>query len=105
MLGNFPLSPRLRTLLLARNRISSVQPSLANSIPNLTTLVLTSNNFAELADLDILATFRHLTHLVLLENPATRKEVGSSSRWEERTEWLLTKDRIIGIGSCGDVLG
>ena len=75
MLGNFPLSPRLRTLLLARNRISSIQPSLANSIPNLTTLVLTSNNFAELADLDVLATFGRLTHLVLLENPVTRKEV------------------------------
>ena len=75
MLGNFPLSPRLRTLLLARNRISSIQPSLANSIPNLTTLVLTSNNFAELADLDVLATFGGLTHLVLLENPVTRKDV------------------------------
>jgi len=62
-------------LLLARNRISGIQPSLANSIPNLTTLVLTANNFAELADLDVLATFRRLTHLVLLENPVTRKEV------------------------------
>ncbi|KAH7355017.1 leucine-rich repeat-domain-containing protein [Rhexocercosporidium sp. MPI-PUGE-AT-0058] len=74
LLGNFPLSPRLHTLLLARNRIASIQPSLANSIPNLTTLVLTANNFAELADLDVLATFRFLTHLVLLENPVTRKE-------------------------------
>lgn len=74
MLGNFPLSPRLRTLLLARNRISSIQPSLANSIPNLTTLVLASNNFAELADLDVLSTFHQLTFLVLLENPVTRKE-------------------------------
>ncbi|KAK0119781.1 U2 snRNP complex subunit [Cadophora gregata] len=74
VLGNFPLSARLRTLLLARNRITGIQPSLANSIPNLTTLVLTANNFAELADLDVLATFHHLTHLVLLENPVTRKE-------------------------------
>jgi U2 small nuclear ribonucleoprotein A' len=75
MLGNFPLSPRLRTLLLARNRVSSIQPTLANSLPNLTTLVLTSNNFAELADLDVLSTFTVLTHLVLVENPVTRKEV------------------------------
>ncbi|KAF8854190.1 small nuclear ribonucleoprotein U2, A [Acephala macrosclerotiorum] len=74
LLGNFPLSPRLHTLLLARNRISSIQPSLANSIPNLTTLVLTANNFAELADLDVLGTFPFLTHLVLMENPVTRKE-------------------------------
>jgi len=54
--------------------VSSIQPSLANSIPNLTTLVLTANNFAELADLDVLASFRKLTHLVLMENPVTRKE-------------------------------
>ncbi|CZR63336.1 related to U2 snRNP protein A` [Phialocephala subalpina] len=74
LLGNFPLSPRLHTLLLARNRISSIQPSLANSIPNLTTLVLTANNFAELADLDVLGSFPILTHLVLIENPVTRKE-------------------------------
>ncbi|KAL3419774.1 U2 small nuclear ribonucleoprotein A [Phlyctema vagabunda] len=74
ILGNFPLSPRLRTLLLARNRIASVQPTLANSIPNLTTLVLTANIFAELADLDVLANFNCLTHLTLLENPVTRKE-------------------------------
>jgi len=74
MLGNFPLSPRLRTLLLARNRVSSIQPTLANSIPNLTTLVLSSNNFAELADLDVLSTFSNLTHLSLMENPVTRKE-------------------------------
>lgn len=68
------MSQRLRTLLLARNRISGIQPTLANSIPNLTTLVLTSNNFAELADLDTLGNFRNLTHLILLDNPVTRKE-------------------------------
>ncbi|KAI9794374.1 MAG: U2 snRNP complex subunit [Peltula sp. TS41687] len=73
-LTNFPLSPRLHTLLMARNRVSSIQPSLPNSIPNLTTLVLTANNFAELADLDALSGFGRLTHLVLMENPVTRKE-------------------------------
>lgn len=78
LLGNFPLSPRLSTLLLARNRVAQIQPSVAQSIPNLTTLVLTSNNIAELADLDALGTLPKLTHLVLLENPVTRKEVGSS---------------------------
>ncbi|KAI4193242.1 MAG: hypothetical protein LQ350_008408 [Teloschistes chrysophthalmus] len=73
-LSNLPLSPRLHTLLLARNRVNSIQPTLANSIPNLTTLVLTSNNVAELADLDPLRNFPRLTHLSLLENPVTRKE-------------------------------
>ncbi|KAL9133922.1 MAG: hypothetical protein Q9175_004899 [Cornicularia normoerica] len=73
-LSNFPLSPRLRTLLLARNRVNSIQPTLANSLPNLTTLILTSNHFAELADLDVLRHFPRLTHLSLLENPVTRRE-------------------------------
>ncbi len=75
ILANFPLSPRLRTLLLARNRINSIQPSLPNNIPNLTTLILTSNNFSELSDLDTLGKFGRLCTLSLLENPVTRKEV------------------------------
>ncbi|KAI6247439.1 U2 small nuclear ribonucleoprotein A' [Erysiphe necator] len=74
ILGNFPFSTRLRTLLLARNRITSIQQNLTNAIPNLTTLVLTSNHFADLADLDILGEFRFLTHLVLLDNPVSKKE-------------------------------
>ncbi|MCJ1423128.1 U2 snRNP complex subunit [Sticta canariensis] len=73
-LSNFPLSPRLHTLLLARNRINSIQSTLATSIPNLRTLILTSNNFKELADLDTLRNCTQLTHLSLLENPVTRKE-------------------------------
>ncbi|KAI9809195.1 MAG: U2 snRNP complex subunit [Sarcosagium campestre] len=74
ILSNFPLSPRLHTLLLARNRVSNIQPSLAQSIPNLSTLVLTGNNVSELADLEPLRTLRSLTHLVLMENPVARKE-------------------------------
>ncbi|EMR69334.1 putative u2 small nuclear ribonucleoprotein a protein [Eutypa lata UCREL1] len=74
VLGNFPLSPRIRTLLLARNRVSSIQPTLANSIPNLTNLQLESNNLRELADLDPLGSFPALTHLVLRDNPVTKKE-------------------------------
>ncbi|EFQ30740.1 U2 small nuclear ribonucleoprotein A [Colletotrichum graminicola] len=74
VLGNFPLSPRLQTLLLAHNRVSSIQPALPNAIPNLAQLVLASNQLAELADLDVLAGFKRLTHLVLADNPVTKKE-------------------------------
>ncbi|KAH6996552.1 leucine-rich repeat-domain-containing protein [Ilyonectria sp. MPI-CAGE-AT-0026] len=74
VLGNVPLSPRITTLLLARNRVASIQPTLAKAIPNLTNLVLASNNLAELADLDTLATFPRLTHLVLADNPVAKKE-------------------------------
>ena len=80
MLGNFPLSPRIQTLLLARNRVSSIQPTIANSIPNLTNLQLESNNLRELADLDPLGSLARLTHLVLRDNPVTKKEVGSFPR-------------------------
>ncbi|KAL2221917.1 U2 small nuclear ribonucleoprotein A [Thermoascus aurantiacus ATCC 26904] len=73
-LSNFPFFPRLRTLMLARNRINHIHPNLASSLPNLTCLVLTSNNMAELADLDPLGKLPKLTHLVLLDNPVTRKE-------------------------------
>ncbi|KIL93575.1 u2 small nuclear ribonucleoprotein a [Fusarium avenaceum] len=71
-LGNFPLSPRITTLLLARNRVSTIQPSLVKAIPNLTNLVLSSNNLAELADLDALGSFPRLTQLVLSDNPNYR---------------------------------
>ncbi|TKA82484.1 U2 small nuclear ribonucleoprotein A' [Friedmanniomyces simplex] len=74
VLTNFPLSPRLQTLLCARNRISSIQPTLAKSLPSLHTLVLTHNNISELADLDPLQGFGKLTHVSLLENPVTSKE-------------------------------
>lgn len=67
--------------MLARNRINHIQPTLASSIPNLTTLVLTSNNLAELADLEPLKNFPRLTHLVLMENPVTRKEVILTVQW------------------------
>ncbi|EAA33128.1 U2 small nuclear ribonucleo protein A [Neurospora crassa] len=74
VLGNFPLSPRIRTLLLARNRIAQIQSTLPNATPNLKNLVLASNNIGELADLEVLGRFPRLTHLVLTDNPVTKKE-------------------------------
>lgn len=75
MLGNFPLSPRLNTLLCARNRIQGVDKRVSETVPNLTTVMLASNNVREMVDLEGLMGCRRLTHLVLLENPVTRKEV------------------------------
>lgn len=87
-LANFPLSPRLHTLLCARNRIASLAPGLAKSLPNLHTLVLTQNNIAELADLDPLQGCAKLTHVALLDNPVTGKEVRSThspQAWATKT--------------------
>lgn len=74
-IGNFPLSPRLNTLLFARNRVQNVDKRLGESLPNLTTLVLTSNGLKELGDIEGLGTCRRLTHLTLMDNPITKKEV------------------------------
>lgn len=74
-LANFPLSPRIQTLLLARNRVASFGLGLGKSVPNLRTLVLTQNFVAELADLDPLAECTKLVHVSLVENPVASKEV------------------------------
>ena len=79
-LANFPLLRRLRTLLLANNRISTVSPALHLSIPNLTTLVLTNNNVSELGDLEPLKDMRNLKFLCLMGNPVKEK------KWYR--EWL-----------------
>lgn len=71
VLGNFPKLLRLRTLLLARNRISHIQPTISQSIPRLQNLVLTGNSIANLAELDPLSGFPDLTFLSLVDNPVT----------------------------------
>ena len=45
------------------------------NVPNLKVLVLTANDFKELADLDMLSGFGRLMMLSLMENPVARKEV------------------------------
>lgn len=84
ILGNFPLSPRVTTLLLARNRVANIQPALSTALPNLQNLVLASNNLAQLADLDTLGQFSRLTHLVLADNPVTKKEVSHTDHGKDR---------------------
>ncbi len=74
-ISNFPLSPRLNTLLCARNRIQNVDKKIGEQLPNLKALVLTNNHVKELADLEGLRGCGALTHLSLLENPVTKKEV------------------------------
>ena len=48
---------------------------MVKSVPSLNTLVLTQNNVAELADLEVLRGFKKLTFLSLVDNPVTNKEV------------------------------
>ena len=90
MLGNIPLLRRLRTLLLANNRISSISPSLHLSVPNLSTLVLTNNNIAELGDLEPLKDVKGLQYLSLLGNPVREK------KWyREWLAWRIPSLRVL----------
>ncbi|KAH7089226.1 U2 small nuclear ribonucleoprotein A [Paraphoma chrysanthemicola] len=97
-LGNFPLQPRLRTLFLAQNRVSNIQPNLASSIPNLHTLVLTKNRIAELADLDPLAGFKKLVYLTLLGNP-----VASNENYRYWIVWRCPSVRFLDFAKVRDV--
>ncbi|CAG8627937.1 888_t:CDS:2, partial [Paraglomus occultum] len=74
VLGNFPLLPRLRRLLLANNRITRIDPQLAEYLPNVNTIVLTNNNISELSELEPLGGLKKLQYLSLLDNPVTRKK-------------------------------
>ncbi|RHY34492.1 hypothetical protein DYB32_000914, partial [Aphanomyces invadans] len=50
MLENFPRLKRLRMLLLHNNKVHRIQENLADSIPNLSVLLLTNNSIANLTD-------------------------------------------------------
>ncbi|CDW59947.1 LRR 9 domain containing protein [Trichuris trichiura] len=70
---NFPTLRRVKSLFFTNNRISCLDPSVAESLPNLKTLVLTNNVFEELGDLEPLASFPKLEYLSLMGNPVTHK--------------------------------
>jgi len=71
-LENFPLLPRITTILMNNNRVQSVEPGLNTKIPNLETLVLTNNRIENLSDLDNLVGLKRLHTLSLTKNPVTR---------------------------------
>jgi U2 small nuclear ribonucleoprotein A' len=71
-LTNFPLLPRLSTLLVANNRIRAVNAdNIGTNLPNLRVLVLTRNQLAGLADLAFVATLPALEFFSALDNPCT----------------------------------
>ncbi|ORZ14683.1 leucine-rich repeat-domain-containing protein [Absidia repens] len=74
VLGNFPRLNRLKHLLLANNRISKIELGLGPVLPELETIVLTNNSIEELSDIEPLSSLNKLYHLVLLDNPVTKKE-------------------------------
>jgi len=88
-LANFPLLRRLKTLLIGNNRVSSISTSLHLSCPNLTSLILSSNNISELGDLEPLKDLRNLKYLTLLSNPVRER------KWYR--EWLVYRLRSLRV--------
>jgi U2 small nuclear ribonucleoprotein A' len=74
VLAGFARLARLRTLLLSNNPVSTVQTdgNLGESLPFLSTLVMTNNAIRSLRDVWRLRGLKYLTVLSLLGNPVVR---------------------------------
>ncbi|KAF9570628.1 U2 snRNP complex subunit, partial [Lunasporangiospora selenospora] len=90
VLGNFPSLPRLKTLLMANNRISKIEATLSQYVPHLTTVVLTNNSITELSDCVGLAGCGSLEYLVLLDNPVAKKKY-----YRQYIIWKLPSVRVL----------
>ena len=71
-LDNFPLLPRLHTLILNNNRISRIAPALSSCLPGLTHVILTNNAIASHHSLAPLHHLPLLSHLSLRLCPVSR---------------------------------
>ncbi|UVC54072.1 leucine-rich repeat, typical subtype containing protein [Theileria orientalis] len=67
-LENFPLLPRLKTLILAGNRVSKIADDIGSCLPNLSSLVLTNNSITTVSQLEPLFKCKSLERLSLLDN-------------------------------------
>lgn len=70
-LENFPVMKRLSTILISKNQISKIEPSLAQQIPNVKVIILSQNKIEKFKDLEPLFEFKKLEVLCLWENPVT----------------------------------
>eukprot|EP00741_Cyanophora_paradoxa_P021639 tig00000241_g20886.t1 len=73
-LDGFPTLKRLKRLVLCNNRISRIADNVAESIPNIDTLIMTNNLLMNFADIDLLAGFKGLLRLSLHDNPVSKKQ-------------------------------
>lgn len=74
ILGDFPILPKVRTLLIARNVIYSVQASIAEYLPDLKTLSLINNSITNFSEIEPLAKLNRLENLYLTGNPIAVNE-------------------------------
>ena len=68
-LDNMPALTRLKTLILANNKISFIDADVIQNLSNLVALVLTNNRFTSLMQLEPLKGLKHLERISLAGNP------------------------------------
>lgn len=71
-LENFPLLPRVSTILASNNFIKKIEP-LETKLPHLHTLILSNNMIEDIRDIECLQKVASLWNLSLLGNPVTSK--------------------------------
>merc|ERR1711976_56883 len=71
-LENFPILPRLHTIIMNNNRINKISENLENKVPNLEMLILTNNKIEALIDSEKLRGFSKLKYLSLIGNPISK---------------------------------
>lgn len=89
-LGNFPLLQQLKTLQLANNLISRIDPRIGHSLPALHSLNLTNNSISDLSELVHLSKCRRLEYLCLMGTPASRE-----AQYREFVIWKLPQVRVL----------
>ena len=94
-LARLPPLPRLHTLLLDKNKLSSIAALQPSSLPSLTTLWLNNNQLSELSSLlDTLhAVAPQLSYLSMLRNPCVPDMYGREEEAEayQRHRWLVVR--------------
>jgi len=70
-ISNIPLLKRLKSLLLANNRIMRIADDAFDYVPNLCSLILTNNQIERLSELEPLKQAKKLERLSLIGNPLT----------------------------------
>lgn len=97
ILGNFPILLRVKTLLLARNRIQSIQDDFTTSVPFLETLSLVSNSISLLSSLRPLQNCKRLHSLYLVNNPVTNQE-----NYRLFVIWLIPQLKVLDFQKIKD---
>ncbi|CCH45666.1 putative U2 small nuclear ribonucleoprotein [Wickerhamomyces ciferrii] len=90
ILGNLPKLTRIKTLLVAKNRIQNIQDDFYTTVPKLTSLSLVSNKILNFKSLLPLKELKNLENLYLLNNPISQKD-----NYRLKIIWLLPSLKIL----------